>query len=96
MTLKDAMTADLPVFTNSDEFGVQAVFSGSGKTIDILLDKQVEEETGLLVDVVTVSLSAVAGIEVNDTFVTGGKTYFNQTTEPVSVDGLMATFRVNT
>ena len=42
MTLKDAMTADLAVFTNADEFGVEAVFSGSGETINILLDKEVE------------------------------------------------------
>lgn len=96
MTLKDAMTADLAVFTNADEFGVEAVFSGSGETINILLDKEVEAETGLLVDVVTVSLSDVSGIQVNDTFITGGKTYYNVTSDPISIDGLMATFRVNT
>jgi|GEM_PF-7071459 len=95
MTLKDVMKQDLAVFTNPDEFGVAAVFSGSGATINILLDKEFETETGILVDVVTVSLSDVPEIQVNDTFATGGRTYYNATSEPVSVDGLMATFRVN-
>ena len=96
MTLKEAMTADLPVFTNTDEFGVSAVFSRTGESIPVIMDKDIDGETGVLMDTVTLSLSDVPGIQVNDTFVIDGKTYHNASSDPVTIDGLMATFRINT
>lgn len=96
MTLKQSMEADADVFFNTDEFGKSAVFSRSGATINVLMEKDIDTDTGVLVDMITVKLSDVAGIQVNDTFTIDAKIYYNVSSDPVSFDGIMATFRVDT
>jgi len=94
MTFKEAEVQDLDVFTNPDEFGVQAVFSRSGLTINVLLDNEPDPETGRFVDYVTVSLSDVAGVQVDDTFTVGVDVYKVVVDKPIPLGGLMGMIRV--
>jgi len=94
MTFKDALKEDINVFMNSEEFGEVAVFSRSGLEINVLLDKEQEQETGRIVDVMTVSVSDIVGIQTNDTFTIGATvfTYISKYPEPVGE--LMCMLRV--
>lgn len=94
MNFKDALVEDLDVFTNTDEFGEVAIFSGSGLDIEVLLDKDREEETGKIIDVMTVKLSDVVGLQVNDTFTIGATVYRNVSDAPMPMGELMGMLRV--
>ena len=94
MTFKDAIQEDIKVFTNSDEFAEVALFSRSGLEINVLLDKDMEAETGRIIDVITVVLSDIIDIEVNDTLTVGAVVYRYVSTFPSPVGDLMTMIRV--
>lgn len=96
MTFKDAMKADLPVFTNPEEFGNTVLFSRTGEYIDVILDKDMEPETGRYVDFVTAVVSDVADVETGDTFTTEtGKVYHVTASAPVILNDEMVMIRVD-
>ena len=68
MTLKESIAADLSVFVNIDEFAYDAVYSRSGVTVSVLIDKEQEAETGRFVDYITAKSSDITGISPGDTF----------------------------
>ena len=95
MTLKEAMAEDAPVFVNSDEFGIEAVLSLTGETINILVDNEQDQETGLIIPIVTVRTSDVVGISAGDTLTTASsRVYTVVSIEPVAEDDLFTTLRV--
>lgn len=94
MSFKDALKEDLKVFTNPDEYGVEATFSRSGKVIEILLEALPDEDTGRFVDYVTVALSDVEGVQAGDTFNTGEFLYKVVSSKPELVGELMGMLRV--
>jgi len=94
MDFKTALSDDVKIFTNANEFGESAIFSRSGKTVNILLDKDQEPETGRWIDIVTVALSDIVGIQVDDTFTVGTTVYVNESIEPIPQGELMCSLRV--
>lgn len=94
MTLKDSMAADLDTFVNPDEFGVSAVFSRTGLTINILLEKEPDPETGVFIDLVMAKLSDVPGVVMGDTFTVGSSVYRVVSSKPEPMGELMGMLRV--
>ena len=95
MTLKEAMIADEPVFVNSDEFGIEAIFSLTSESINILVDNEQDQETGLIIPLVTVRTSDIEGMDAGDTFTTASsRVYTVVSKEPVTEDDLFTTVRV--
>lgn len=96
MTLKEQMQADLDVFVNPDEFGTACILTlnGSDNSIDVILDKVQEDETGLYIDVVSAKKSDIEGLDVGDVFTIEGEAYHTVSKKPLFEDDYMATVRV--
>ena len=94
MDFKTALANDVKVFTNSTEFGESAVFSRSGLAVDVLLDKDQDPETLRWIDIITVALSDIVDIEVDDTFTVGTTVYVNESKEPTPQGEFMCSLRV--
>lgn len=75
MSFDQMIEADLDTFFDSEEFGTSAVFSRSGDTIAVMLDKDQDMETGRIIDVITAKVSDVTGIQIGDTFTTSSGVY---------------------
>ena len=96
MTLKDQMQVDSNVFVNPDEFGVTCILTldGSDNTINVLLGKEPEAETGIFVDAVTAKKTDIVGLKVGDVFTIEGNTYHTVSTKPLFEDDVLASIRV--
>lgn len=94
MTLKQSMAADTASFFNVDEFAYSAVFSRTGATVDVLIDKEMEPETGRFVEYITLKLSDASGATVGDTFTVGADVYHVTSSAPERVDDLLGMVRV--
>jgi len=94
MTFKDQLKTDLAVFTNPDEFGETAIYSKTGTEVNVLLDKEQEQETGRIIDVLTVSKLDVPNLLKNETFTVGTDVWRVVVTEPLEVGEFMMMVRV--
>ena len=96
MTLKDTMADDLATFVNPNEFGTQVLFSRSGENINVLLDNDMESETGRYVDYITAKVSDVENVAAGDTFTTTQSVvYYVTASEPVQIGDGMIMMRVD-
>jgi len=96
MNFKDTMTDDLDVFVNPDEFGTTVLSSRSGENINMLLNNEIEHETGRYVDYVTAKVSDVEGVVMGDTFTTAAsKVYTMTAAAPVQIGDGMVMIRVD-
>ena len=96
MTLKEQMLSDLDVFVNPDEFGVACILTldGADESINVILDKAQEPETGVFIDVVSVKKSDIEGLDVGDVFTIEGTAYHTVSKKPLFEDDIMATIRI--
>ena len=94
MTLKESMAADTASFFDVDEFAESAVFSRTGETVSILIDKEMEPDTGRFVEYITVKLSDAANATVGDTFTVGTDVYYVTSSAPERIDALLGMLRV--
>jgi hypothetical protein len=94
MTFKDALTEDTDVFLNSEEFAEDAIFSRNGLIIKVIPSKEMEVETGRIVDVMTVRESDIIGIQPNDTLTIGTNVYKFVSKYPNMIGELMCLIRV--
>ena len=85
MSFKDQLEEDLNVFMNPDEFGDVALFSKSGLDINIIIDKDIDTDTGRIIDVVIAKKSDIEEISVGDTFKVASTTYrcISSTYQPI-------------
>ena len=95
LTFKDQLEEDVAVFLNPDEFGEEAVYSRTGETINVLLDKEQEAETGRFIDVLLLKASDVVGLVMGDTFTVGATVYVNASKEPIPMGEKMIAVRVD-
>ncbi len=94
MTFKDAMTKDLPVFFNADEFAEVALFSRSGLNINIMIDTEPDQITGHYATFVTAKLTDIQGIKPKDTFTVGSDVYRVVSAKVEPLDDLLGTVMV--
>ena len=94
MSFKDTLKDDLATFLNPDEFAEVALFSRSGLEINVILDKEIESETGKVIDIMTVKVSDIVDIAVNDTFTIGSTVFTFISKFPSKIGELMVSLRV--
>ena len=77
MTFKEQMAADIPVFINTDEFAVDAVYThdGADSDVKVLFEKRLDDNGEFLIPVIDIDASDVPYLARGDRFVIDGTGY---------------------